>query len=855
VARPDLPGTRAALGCALARNQRLAEAVPHLRAAVAGDPFDRQAAQRLFEALGQSGDGMAQRRLARDRRLLSQAAPRAVPPEEWFLRTPPPGDELASIIILCCNQLDFTRGCLDSLRRHTRPPYELILVDNGSTDGTPAFLEEVRAKPGPERVVVIHNDTNRGFPAGCNQGLAQARGRYIVFLNNDTIIPQAGWLEQLIACVLHQWPQVGMVGAVSNYTAAPQQIPAEYHNQGEMEAFSARRRKEYAGQALEANRLTGFCLLARREVLDRLGGFDEAYGLGFFDDDDLSLRARKAGFKLLVALDVFIHHFGSRTFAGLGIDCQRQLADNFARFRAKWGDAEADHYHLPEAVVSRQLPVASDPKPETNEASPVVAGPLTTDNWQPTTARVSLCIIAKNEEANLPACLESVGDLFSEIIVADTGSTDGTKEVAQRLGARVVDFPWVDSFAAARNAAQRPATGDFIFWMDADDRLDEANRQKLRNVFAQLNGDNVALVMKCLCLPDPVSRSATAVDHVRLFRNHPELTWSYRVHEQVLPALDRQNVSLRRSDVVIHHVGYQDPALRRRKLERDRRLLHMDLAENPDDPFVLFNMGWTHMEPGEYAQALPFLQRSLERSNGKGSIVYKVYALLAQAHRLLGRPAEALALCQQGREQYPDDTEILFQEGVTRQDQKDWQGAEACWLRLLTTPDPGRLGSVDTGLRGYKARANLAVLYREEGRLAEAEAQWQAALAEQPDFEAGALELGRLYERQGRWVDLEALARRLETRADTEATAANVRAHGLLVRADAPGACRVLDGALARHPRELGLWMLLSDASLRAQDWTAAERALRQVLELNPDDQAARTCLTRLLQRPEREAA
>jgi hypothetical protein len=84
-----------------------------------------------------------------------------------------------------------------------------------------------------------------GFPAGCNQGLAC--GRYIVFLNNDTVIPQAGWLEHLIGCVLHQWPQVAMVGAISNYTAAPQQVLIDYHSQTEMEAFSARRRKEFAG--------------------------------------------------------------------------------------------------------------------------------------------------------------------------------------------------------------------------------------------------------------------------------------------------------------------------------------------------------------------------------------------------------------------------------------------------------------------------------------------------------------------------------------------------------------------------------------------------------------------------------
>ena len=72
-----------------------------------------------------------------------------------------------------------------------------------------------------------------------------------------------------------------------------------------------------------AERLTGCCLLVRREVLQKVGAFDERYGIGFFEDDDWCIRAREAGFELLVALNVFIHHFGSRTFAGLAIDCQK----------------------------------------------------------------------------------------------------------------------------------------------------------------------------------------------------------------------------------------------------------------------------------------------------------------------------------------------------------------------------------------------------------------------------------------------------------------------------------------------------------------------------------------------------
>ena len=110
--------------------------------------------------------------------------------------------------------------------------------------------------------------------------------------------------------------------------------------------------------------------------------------------------------------------------------------------------------------------------------------------------RVSLTMIVKNEEGNLPACLASAADLVDEVVVVDTGSADRTKEVAARFGARVFDFPWIDDFAAARNEALRHATGDWILWLDADDRIDEPNRQKLRQLFAALPDQNVAFALR-----------------------------------------------------------------------------------------------------------------------------------------------------------------------------------------------------------------------------------------------------------------------------------------------------------------------------------------------------------------------
>src|SRR5262249_28054503 len=161
----------------------------------------------------------------------------------------------------------------------------------------------------------------------------------------------------------------------------------------------------------------------------------------------------------------------------------------------------------------------------------------------------------------------------------------GTVAVAQKLGATVYHFPWVDHFAAARNVAMDHANGDWVFWMDADDRIDATNREKLRSLLGQLTDENVGFVMKCLCLPDPETGAATVVDHVRLFRKVPNLRWQYRVHEQILGSIRRTGGNVRWSDIVIQHVGYQDKKLRARKLERDLRLLSMEDKENPNEPF------------------------------------------------------------------------------------------------------------------------------------------------------------------------------------------------------------------------------------------------------------------------------
>ncbi len=241
-----------------------------------------------------------------------------------------PDHGVTSIVIVTHNQLDYTRKCLDSIRHRTDEPYELIVVDNASTDGT---VEYLRALGG---VRLIANDGNRGFPAAANQGMATATGSQILLLNNDVVVT-TGWLGRMLRA-LHADPAIGLVGPCSNCVSGPQQVEARYDDLADLDGFAWDWGKANAGVLLEVNRLVGFCLLIRREVVDAIGLLDEQFGVGCFEDDDYSLRANRAGYRAVIAADAFVHHFGGRTFLGSGVDVGTLMAENHRRFRAKWAD-------------------------------------------------------------------------------------------------------------------------------------------------------------------------------------------------------------------------------------------------------------------------------------------------------------------------------------------------------------------------------------------------------------------------------------------------------------------------------------------------------------------------------------
>jgi Flp pilus assembly protein TadD len=208
--------------------------------------------------------------------------------------------------------------------------------------------------------------------------------------------------------------------------------------------------------------------------------------------------------------------------------------------------------------------------------------------------------------------------------------------------------------------------------------------------------------------------------------------WTYKVHEQILPALRRLRVPVQWTDITIRHTGYTDGALRERKLDRDTRILLGELGERPNDPFILFNLGMIAVGRKQWQNAVTYLERSLAGSAPTDSITRKLFALLARVQETLGDTDAALRTCAEGLSLEPEDAELWFRKGMAHRRRGEQDEAECAWTRILSLRRPEKFASIDQGIFGHVTRRNLAELARERGDHEEAERLWRAVLAECP---------------------------------------------------------------------------------------------------------------------------
>lgn len=239
---------------------------------------------------------------------------------------------ILSIILVTYNQLEKTKLCVESIRRNNlEGSYEIIIVDNLSVDGTREWLKE------QNDIHYILNEENTGFPAACNQGAGMAgKGNDIFLLNNDTILMDNSVYNLRMA--LYEQEGTGAAGSCSNEVGNRQKIKEHYDT---IEEYGSYAQVHNAYSPLKHDRrlrLIGFAVMFRRDVWEQAGGFDERYGIGNYEDDDISIKILQKGYSLLFCRDSFIFHFGSATFGKLREDLgyQKILLRNRKFFEEKW---------------------------------------------------------------------------------------------------------------------------------------------------------------------------------------------------------------------------------------------------------------------------------------------------------------------------------------------------------------------------------------------------------------------------------------------------------------------------------------------------------------------------------------
>ena len=235
-----------------------------------------------------------------------------------------------SIIILTYNNLSLTKDCIESIFKYTeKDSYEIIVVDNASTDDTVAYLKEQK------NIKTIFNSENVGFPKGCNMGIQLAsKDNDILLLNNDTIVT-TNWLKNLKIC-LESDEKIGAVGAISNNNDNLQGCDFTYDNFEDMQILAAKNNISDPKKWERKVCLIGYCMLIKRSVLDQLGGLDEKYSPGYIEDNDLSLRIINLGYDLMLCHDAFIHHYLGTAFRKDQEKFNQLILKNRAYFEQKW---------------------------------------------------------------------------------------------------------------------------------------------------------------------------------------------------------------------------------------------------------------------------------------------------------------------------------------------------------------------------------------------------------------------------------------------------------------------------------------------------------------------------------------
>jgi len=364
------------------------------------------------------------------------------------------------IITLNFNGLEFTKMFVESLYSNTTYPFNLIIVDNASTDGSVEYLKQLE-KEKDNLKVHYNKERDKGFAQGNNTGLRYSKSPYVLFINNDIIIPKKGWLKRLVE-VLESDEKIAIVGCkllypndtiqhagtylVKSFLDRNWSIPIVWEHIGRFDpSYKYCETREIGG-------VTFACVLCRKEYV---GTLDEEYLIGMYEDNAKCCEVRSKGYKIFYCGDVYLYHYETATqFKRPKHILENQRVLNFKRFCEYWGDWLIEDYSR-----SPRLYQIVDDEP-----------------------RITAIVLTKNNFQTIEKCIKSL-KYFDEILVYDSNSTDGTREYLKKKKVKILSGGDILDFSKARNELVWKAKYPYVFFLDADEEVNQDVYFELKEFF------------------------------------------------------------------------------------------------------------------------------------------------------------------------------------------------------------------------------------------------------------------------------------------------------------------------------------------------------------------------------------
>ena len=323
--------------------------------------------------------------------------------------------------------------------------------------------------------------------------------------------------------------------------------------------------------------------------------------------------------------------------------------------------------------------------------------------------KLSLCLIVKNEEGELPRCLTAASGVVDEIIVVDTGSTDKTVAIAKEFGAKIFEIEWKDDFALARNESLKHATGDWVLILDADEAIFKSDLRKLKDFLPKAEAEGYILETRNYTNETNLTNwsPSKVVDgfegyvpsyKIRLFKRKPEYVFSKEVHESVEPSITKAEGKIQHiEDVVVHHYGYSS-----------RYIKMLEGIENKSIG-QLYDLGVTYMTSGDLPKALKTLLKVEEKKPDFRFLQRNIGTLYLQGKGF----AKAGEHLKKAIEQHPKDAGAHNNLGVAFKQLQKYDQAAKCFSRcvqlLPNDPRPLRALALVYADQGEKEKAKELV--------------------------------------------------------------------------------------------------------------------------------------------------